>query len=481
VATVRRALGDESDSARLYEKTSLSTTSLEAVRHYALAQNAASNGKFEEALQLASKAVDIDPGFGVSYQLLAVASRNLGRLQDAEKYSRESLRHLDGMTERERYSSRGFFYRITGDYRQCVDEYGEMITRYASDVVGHNQRALCLTQLRDMRGAVEEMRKVVELVPRRVIFRVNLALYSSYAGDFEAGEREALATQKLAPPQSDMYILLPLAFAQLARGRLAEATDTYNRMSTVDTLGASFAASGLADIAMYEGRYADAVRILTAGAESDLAAGSPDRAAAKFAALGSAELARGRKAAAVAAAERAASTSQAPHIRFLAARSFAGAGEVDRARPLVASLAAELQAAPRAYAKIVEAEIELQNGNSRPAIQTLADANGLLDTWMGHYILGRAYLSAGAFAQADSEFDRIIKRRGEALSLFLDEEPSFGAIVPVYYYQGLAREGLKTAGFAESYRTYLGIRGKSTEDALANDVRKRLSGAATAP
>ena len=34
-------------------------------------------------------------------------SRNLGRLQDAEKYAKEALRHLDGMTERERFAIRG--------------------------------------------------------------------------------------------------------------------------------------------------------------------------------------------------------------------------------------------------------------------------------------------------------------------------------------------------------------------------------------
>ena len=94
---------------------------------------------------------------------------------------------------------------------------------------------------------------------------------------------------------------------------------------------------------------------------------------------------------------------------------------------------------------------------------------------MGHFALGRAYLEAGAFLQADSEFDRCIKRRGEALSLLMDEEPTYGYFPAVYYYQGLVREGLKNAGSAESYREYLSIRGKSTEDPLLAEVRKRAS------
>ena len=47
----------------------------------------------------------MDPKFGVGYQLLAVQSRNLGQLAEADKYINEALPYLDGMTERERYSS----------------------------------------------------------------------------------------------------------------------------------------------------------------------------------------------------------------------------------------------------------------------------------------------------------------------------------------------------------------------------------------
>ena len=74
--------------------------------------------------------------------------------------------------------------------------------------------------------------------------------------------------------------------------------------------------------------------------------------------------------------------------------------------------------------------------------------------------------------QADSEFESLIKRRGEAMALLMDEEPTYGYFPPVYYYQGRVREQMKT-GFADSYRAYLSIRGKSTEDPLLPEVRKR--------
>ena len=79
--------------------------------------------------------------------------------------------------------------------------------------------------------------------------------------------------------------------------------------------------------------------------------------------------------------------------------------------------------------------------------------------------------------QADAEFDRCLQRRGEALALFLDEEPTYGFFPPVYYYQGRIREALKNAGFAESYREYLTLRGQSKEDPLLPEVRRRAGGA----
>jgi hypothetical protein len=66
-----------------------------------------------------------------------------------------------------------------------------------------------------------------------------------------------------------------------------------------------------------------------------------------------------------------------------------------------------------------------------------------------------------------------MKRRGEALALFLDESPTYGYFPEVYYYVGRVREGLKNAGFAESYRTYLTIRGKTAEDPLVSEIKKK--------
>jgi tetratricopeptide (TPR) repeat protein len=261
--------------------------------------------------------------------------------------------------------------------------------------------------------------------------------------------------------------------AQLGQGQLLQAAETYQELAKINALGASQAASGLSDLAAHEGRFSDAVRILEQGAAADLTAKNTDRAAAKFASLAHVHLQRGQRSAASAAARKALLNSKSVAIRFQAARALAEAGDIAEARPLIDGLASELQAEPQAYAKIVEGELALKGGDPRQAIKILTEANTLLNTWLGHFNLGRAYLEAGAFVQADSEFDTCLKRRGEALELLLDGEPTYAYLPPVYYYQGRVREALNSARFAESYRTYLSIRGQSKEDPLLPEVRRR--------
>jgi tetratricopeptide (TPR) repeat protein len=152
----------------------------------------------------------------------------------------------------------------------------------------------------------------------------------------------------------------------------------------------------------------------------------------------------------MAAAETALRHSAAVKIQFMVARVLTETGALGAARTIATRLASNIQAEPQAYGKIIESDIALKQGNSREAIEGLIQAIALLDTWIGRFDLGRAYLEAGAFTQADSEFERCLRRRGEALALFLDEEPTYGYLPIIYYHQGRARESLNSTAFPDS-------------------------------
>ena len=468
-SAIRKGLGDStSESAQRLSMETLSAGNLEAVHEYAAGLDTLSAGKFADAQAHLSRAVELDPNFGMAYTIMASAARNQGRFQDAETYIRDAIQRTGRMTERERYRTRAYLYFLTGDYQKCVDEYGALLDRYSADTGAYTNIAVCLVHLHNLPRATALARRAVSILPKRAIYHSNLAMDLAYSGDFQAAAKEAAETLKLGYVNG--YLIQ--AFASLGQDQIGQAVEAYQNLAKTIP---SDAATGLADVAIYEGRYADAVKILENGVKDDLAARAPDKdaAATKYWMLAHVQLMRNQNAAALAAAKLALENNNEFQTRLVTAQVYAAAGQPAKAHDLAMSLGNELQAEPQAYAKLIEGELALKDGDSHAAVKLFTDANSLLDTWIGRFDLGRAYLDAGAFAEADSEFDRCIKRRGEALSLFLDLS-TYGYLPPVYYYQGRAREGMKTAGFADSYKKYLSIRGKAGEDPLLADARHRV-------
>ena len=474
-APIRKALGDTTpESVQLNQESgAFQAASLEVVHQYGLAMEQQFAGNMEGAFQSFSKAAELDPNFARAYAGMAGTSGNMGRQQDAEKYIKLAMEHVDRMAERERYRVRGVYYILTDNWQKCADEYNDLIGHYPSDNLGYFNLASCDAQMRKFPQALDAVRRAVEISPQGNLQRIALSFYSSYSGDFQGGEKEA---QKViqTTPSHDAY--LALAESQLGLGQMDQAAETFHKLEKMagTSEGPSTAASGLADIAKYEGRFGDAARILEESAAAELAAKQPESAANKFAALAHIQILRQQHGAALEAAEKALANSQAIQIKFLAAQTFVEAGELARAQKLAAELAAVVQAEPQAYAKIIAGESALKTKDAPQAIKDLTDANNLLDTWIGRFELGRADLQAGLFVEADSEFDRCVKRRGEALEILINNVPTYAYFPPVYYYQGLVRDGLKSPGFAESYRNYLDIRGKAGEDPLLPEIRKHL-------
>jgi len=473
VAPIRKALGDTTPQSAQLERAAgvFTSSSLEAVHQYGMAMEQQARGHREEALASFAKTAELDSGFARAYSGMAASSLVLGKSHDAEKYIKLAMEHEDRMTDRERYRVRGLYYFVAGNFQKCIEEYTELVDRYPVDNIGQSNLGACYIRLRNPPKAVEAARRAAEVVPKSAVQRLYLSFYTSYGGDFQGGEREARESLSITPSPEGY---LALAEAQVGQGQLSQAAETYKTLAKVSALGASMAAIGLADIDLYEGRFTEAMRKLQQGASADVAAKSLESAADKLATLAYIQLLRGERGAAAAAANNALANSQSVKIRFLAAQIFIEAGQDAKAQKLATGLASELEAEPRAYAKILAADFAVKRGDTREAVNAFTEANNLLDTWIGHFELGRAYLQSGLFVEADSEFDRCIKRRGEALELFMDNVPTYGYFPVVYYDQGRAREGLKSPGFAESYRGYLSIRGKAGEDPLLPEIRRRL-------
>jgi tetratricopeptide (TPR) repeat protein len=474
-APIRQALGDSTPASVQFDEVSggFTAASLEAVHQDALGVDEQFAGKFQEAFDSFKKAAELDPKFARAYTGMAAMAQNLGRSGDAVNYMKQAMEHVDRMTERERYRNRGLYYLTAGDWQNCVQEYTQLVAHYPADRVGQNNLATCYTQLRNAPKAVEAAQHAVQIVPKGVGPRLNLAFISSFAGDFAASEREARTALVISPKAAQGFLVL--AEAQLGQGEIDKAAETYHQLETLGALAASTATAGLADLAAYQGKYEEAARILLQGAAADVSAKMADNAARKYVALANIDEAQGHQVAALTDIGKAlASSPKSTQIQFLAAMTYVDAGDSAKAQQLATTLSSSLSSEPQAYGKIVEGLIALKRKDANGAIKSITAANTLLDTWIGRFELGRAYLEAGAFTEADSQFDQCAKRRGEAIELFMDNVPTYAYFPAVYYYQGRVREGMKSEGFAEFYKNYLSIRGQSADDPLVPEIRRRI-------
>jgi tetratricopeptide (TPR) repeat protein len=399
---------------------------------------------------------------------------NLGRNQEAERNYKLALAHIDRMTDREKYRTRGAYYLWIRDPQRAIEEYTRLFQEFPADAVADSNLALAYFYSRNMAKAQEIGRHAADRNPSSFAQRSNLALYALYAGDFAKAAQEAQTALKLNPNSEDA--VRTLALAQLGKGQNQQAAETYKSLPAISARGASMADTGLADLAFYEGRTADAVHILEKSIASDTAANDKASAARKQAMLAEAELALGQKDSAVAAVEKAIATDQGDGLEFIAAIVYIEGGKTAPAKAIVAKLSKRFQPDPQIYAKLIAGELQLHQSDPQGAIQAFGDAQKLSDTWLGRFYLGRAFLESGAFAQASSEFEACQQRRGEATSVFLDDEPSYHEFPPVLYYLGRAQEGMHNAAAADSYKAFLAIKAKADNDPLVADARTRLAG-----
>lgn len=469
----RKSLGDVTpQSVQIDAAETFSSQSLEASQQYARAQELQWLGKWGEALKAYQRSVALDPGLGRAYAGMAVILANMGKKQDAENNFKLAMSKIDRMSDREKARTRGAYYLLERDYDKAIEQFKALEKQYPADSAGIANLALAYFYERNMPAALEEGRKAVAIYPDNLLQINNVGLFAMYAGDFDTAIRESERLLKLNPSFEKAYICLGIS--QLAQGNETAAAETYRKLAPLSAWGASASSVGLADIALYRGRPDDALSTLEVGERGDLAAKDNSRAAAKWLMQGQAWLMKGQIAKAVGAAERASSGSTDESLLYPAAMIFLEAGKTDKALELSQRLNRRLEPDPGAYAKLIEAESQMEQKDYRNAVRAFQDSQKIADTWLGRLGLGRAYLEAGAYTEADTELDVCVKRRGEATAVFMDDEPSWRYFAPVYYYLGRAREGLQSPGATDAYRSYLAIREIAANDPLAADARKRL-------
>ena len=461
-------------SARALSMETFTAASVEAMNAYSKAQEFTTMGHDEEAIEEYLKAVAFDPKMGRAYAGLATAYRNRGQIGEARRYYEKAMPLLGQMTEREKFRTRGGYYFVNRNFNKAIEEYEALLKQFPMDLAGHINLPLAHFYARDMPRAFEEGQKAVAVFPGKVNPLYNFIWYAIAAGKLEEAEAALPKVMTLNPGFSEARVCL--ALVRLLQGRDAEARAEYEKLRGSDPYASSLAAAGLADLALYEGRPDEARDILGDAIRTDLANGLKAFAYQKRLELAAVLAARGLGDEGMKAAEDSLAGNPDESLLFQAALVEIEAGKEDQALALAAQLETEPLPEPQAYSRLIQGEVELREGALAKAIKTFHEAQAQVDTWIGRVALGRAYLAAGQFTEAHSEFETCLKRRGEAASVFLDDLPTMRYLPQVYYYMGRAQEGLGIPAARESYGKFLEIKSGAKGDPLVEDAKRRLRG-----
>lgn len=465
--------GTPPESAQVFAGETFTVSSLAAMNAYARAQELNYQGKREEAIQWFLKALDHDPNLGRAYASLGVIYNNLQKPEESDKYFDMAMARIDQMSEREKLRTLSTYYLIKKNYPKVIDVLTELMEKFPADISIYANLPFAHFQSRNMELAAEAGRRSVEFNPKNSLYRYNQIWYEMGAGNFEEAEQEVHSLLELEPSYAEAYVCMGLL--ELVRGQTSKATEAYQLLESHGAYGNALATTGYADIAAYEGRLSDAIDILKKGIAFDLENDQRLIAADKYIALAQAHILDGNKNLAVDAADKAVTTTRIAEIMFPAAEIYIQTGQQEKARELASELSRKIQPSHRAFAKLIGGELSKARGDVSGAVQLYQEAQDLVDMWYGRFLMGRALLEMEAYSEAYSEFDRCLKRLGEATSVFFIDFPTYRYVPAVYYYLGRAQEGLKSEAARDSYEAFLIIKDKADGDWMVEDARRRLA------
>ena len=143
-SSLRGKLGESLASIQKFDKpvTDATTSSLEALKAYAAADEMRNGGGEAESIPLFLRAVELDPNFALAYARLAAIYSNVGEEDRASEYAKKAFDLRERVSERERFYIVGHYYFATGDLEKEKENLELAIKAYPNDSTAFGNLAL---------------------------------------------------------------------------------------------------------------------------------------------------------------------------------------------------------------------------------------------------------------------------------------------------------------------------------------------------
>jgi eukaryotic-like serine/threonine-protein kinase len=217
-ADLRHKLGESHATVKQYGVPLFAenTGSFEALTAYSQAEHLVLQGKYEQAVPLYQRAIEIDPRFAVADLDLAGAYTNLGDRELEVTYLKKAYELRDNADEQDRLHIVARYHdTVTGDLYESLQNYRTWSGIYPQNPVPWMDLADTYTQIGQPEEAIEPAKHALTLAPNNPVAYVVLARAEMHAGQLEAARTACEQAMQRHLDGSDLHnVLMQLEFAQ---------------------------------------------------------------------------------------------------------------------------------------------------------------------------------------------------------------------------------------------------------------------------
>ncbi len=417
VSKMRGRLGESLASIHKFDVPidQVTTSSLEALKAFALGNAEFDQGREMQSLTFYRRAIELDPNFAWVYARMGVIYSNAGENEKAIEATRKAYELRDRVSEREKlYIAEHYYQTVTGEEDKEMEALELYRSTYPNDSVPANNLAVGYEMEGNYAKAAEQGREAIRIDPNGASDYANLAY--AYLGSNRFDEAQQTMQQALArfpnsellhwfnyataltvgkQPEADRELawskgkqleyrfLTWHAHAMQEQGKLNSSQQVTEQLLEMEkNQGLKEAAEGdLGWLAMVQADFGVCDRALE---NAGKLAASPDRSAVTYAGYVFATCGQGSKS----------DVNAAKLNRDYPLDSFALKSEIPQMR----------------------ARLDLQRGNGARAVDDLRPAEayqlGFVEVGIPVYLRGLAFLQSKQAAEAAAEFQKILDSRG---------------------------------------------------------------------
>ena len=415
---LREKLGESLSSIKKHDVPieQATTSSLEALKAYAMGNEERARGNNQEEIRFYKRAIELDPNFAMAYARIAVFHGNREQMEEAQPYAQKAFDLRDRVSERERlYISEKYYNYVLGDVDKAMEVLQTWTRLYPNDFIPHNNLALRYQEQGRYEEALKEALEAVRLSPNNSAARDNLIGTFAALGRFDEAAQALEELRKVYPDGRTVHFNdYHLAFVR-GDHAIMERESQWARGKPVEAEFMAMEASAAA----YLGKLKKAEELRQRTFEAFKSQNRNDNAAQILLGLAFRQAAFGKCSDAKANVATALGLHKGKMTINGAASLFADCGDTTRA---LALLGESLKLYPNdtvtvnMFAPVVRAQVERSRGNPTEALQLLESVRrydlGLIVGVYNNHLRGLAYLDLKRGPEAAAEFQKIIDHRG---------------------------------------------------------------------